>query len=134
MAYIDYEYYSESYCGVDIPEGEFAALAERASDFVDLKTFHRINDLSALEGAVQEKVKKATAIYTEQFFMQGGVDAYTGFSAAIAQNTITIGKTSISGGSGEGERHGLTTTGGIVDNPIADSLLRSTGLCYRGVY
>lgn len=126
MAYIDYEYYTEEYKGVEIPENEFVTLSERASDFVDIKTFFKIEDILALADKTQARVKKATAMYVEQFYQQGSVDAYTGFSASMS-NSSRIGSTSIDGGG-----QNLSTTGGIVDNPIADQLLISTGLCYKG--
>lgn len=132
MAYIDYEYYTNIFGGVDIDLEEFIPLSSRASDFIDLKTFYRIDDITKLDASVQNRIKKATAMYTEQFYQQGGIDAYTGFSESLTSNTVSIGKVSMSGGSGEGSKKGITSTGGIVNNPIADQILMSTGLCYRG--
>lgn len=43
MIYADYAYYSDTYNGKSISEDAFAALARRASLFIDRLTFNRLN-------------------------------------------------------------------------------------------
>ncbi|NLM50219.1 MAG: hypothetical protein GX196_04610 [Clostridiaceae bacterium] len=131
--FIDRKYFDEfTKLDGELDDDTFRAIASRASDFVNMKTYFRINNLSDFPEDIQEKIKKAVAMYTEMFFYQGCQDAYNGFSETIVANTVQMGRVRFSGGANEGARTGLTTTGGIVNNPIADQLLISTGLCYRG--
>ena len=39
MAYVDYDFYTESYYGNVVPEADFDRLADRASDFIDTVTY-----------------------------------------------------------------------------------------------
>lgn len=41
MAYADYTYYTESYCGSAVSEADFTRLAAKASAFIDRVTFNR---------------------------------------------------------------------------------------------
>ena len=59
MAYADYEFYTTSYFGSDVPETDFSRLAERASDFVDTMTFDRLVDGLPTNERSQKRVKKA---------------------------------------------------------------------------
>jgi len=121
----------------DVPREDFNMLADFASALVDVITMGNITDFKALKKPAREKVKKATAYYVLQLYNQGGADAVTGFSASFTQNSVSLGSTTVSSGGvrggGAASHSNLGEISGIVRNPIADSLLESAGLCYRGV-
>lgn len=59
MAYADYAFYLESYIPVSaMTETEFAAYAERASDYLDMLTSDRVQELF-VDGEAPVPVKKA---------------------------------------------------------------------------
>lgn len=60
MIYADYAYYTNSYNGTVIPKDAFAALARRASLFIDRITYNRLNGW-----IVTDAVKNATCAVAE---------------------------------------------------------------------
>lgn len=129
MAYIDKTYFNE-YTTADIDDSEFAILAERASDIIDMLTMNKIGlagGLTALLSPVQAAVKKATAAQVETLYAQGGVEAVNG-NADTNTGSVTIGKFSMTGGSS-----GLELINGIPVSPLVRSYLLYTGLMYRGI-
>lgn len=62
MIYADYEYYVASYLGSVIPEDAFAAVAMRASRFLDYYTMNRAKD-----NADMEEVKMACCALAEEY-------------------------------------------------------------------
>ena len=63
MIYADYEYYIASYFGGVIPEDAFAAVAMRASRFLDYYTQNRAKDNADLEA-----VKVACCALAEEYY------------------------------------------------------------------
>lgn len=63
MAYVDYEYYSETFLGDVIAQADFPKFAKRASDFIDEITFGR----AAVETNedIIGKIKDATCAVAE---------------------------------------------------------------------
>ncbi|MBW7573912.1 head-tail connector protein [Caproiciproducens faecalis] len=59
--YADYAYYSDIYGGISISQDAFAALARRASLFIDQITYNRLNT----GWAVTDAVKNATCAVAE---------------------------------------------------------------------
>lgn len=78
MIYADYAYYSGPYQGTAISEDAFAALARRASLFIDQLTYNRLN----LGSLVTDAVRMATCAVAEA--MQASDNAQIGQTAAYA--------------------------------------------------
>lgn len=116
MAYIDSTYYQSTYYGVDAGT-DFARLAERASDDVDMATQYGIvvADLSAADLAM---VKKAVCAQVE-FYVENG-DTYNDSS----DGSESIGKFSRSTASRKSPASLCMR---------ARQYLEQTGLMYRGV-
>ncbi|MFC5773694.1 MULTISPECIES: hypothetical protein [Ectobacillus] len=125
MAYIDTNYYQNEYGGIAGGDSTLlAVLIKRASDVIDQITGYKIamspNKLSDFPAFVQEQVKKATAVQTEHFVLNGQ-QAFNG----DALNSVSIGKFRYSG-SGASGNAGRT-------NPAVIEYLKPTGLLYTGV-
>lgn len=67
MAYADYEFYKNVYFGSAVPESDFARMAERASDWVDVMTFDRLTDGLPENASAQKRIKKAVCELAEIF-------------------------------------------------------------------
>ena len=129
MAYIDWEYFQAYAPGSSVTATEFPALAERASDVIDMLTFCRIKEaggLSALPSSIQDAVKKATAAQVETLGLFGGAMATAG--AAVNPNSATIGKFSYSRSEWSGG-----SINGIPLSPLVSGYLGCTGLMYAGI-
>lgn len=112
-----------------ISDEEFAELAERAGDAIDILTAQRIafaGGLSTFDTATQAAIKKAVCAQVQMMYVQGGVDTVTGMSAANVQSA-SVGKFSYA------VAKPLRTINGIPVSPLAESYLWPTGLLYRGV-
>ena len=130
MAYINQAYFSQ-YTTAVIDAAEFAPLAERASDVIDMLTMQRIGGaaaLPALPPAMQEAIKKATAAEIETLYAEGGIEALTG-NADSAFPSASLGKFSLS----KGDSSGLQTVNGIPISPLIDGYLFMTGLLNKKV-
>lgn len=129
MAYIDWAYFQAYAPGSSVTATEFPALAERASDVIDMLTFCRIKEaggLSALPSSIQDAVKKATAAQVETLGLFGGAMATAG--AAANPNSATIGKFSYSRSEWSGG-----SINGIPLSPLISGYLGCTGLMYAGI-
>jgi len=129
MAYIDWAYFQAYAPGSSVTATEFPALAERASDVIDMLTFCRIKEaggLSALPSSIQDAVKKATAAQVETLDLFGGAMATAG--AAVNPNSATIGKFSYSRSEWSGG-----SINGIPLSPLVSGYLGCTGLMYAGI-
>jgi len=122
MPYVDYGYYTESYRGVAIEEGQFNSLVVKASDAIDMVTSDALQgiELSQQPIFLQEKVKKATAAQVEYMAMNGGETAMHGGSPS----SVNVGNFSYSESEGMGSQR---------VSPAVMDYLRPTGLLYRGV-
>ena len=129
MAYIDWAYFQAYAPGSSVTATEFPALAERASDVIDMLTFCRIKEaggLSALPSSIQDAVKKATAAQVETLGLFGWAMATAG--AAVNPNSATIGKFSYSRSEWSGG-----SINGIPLSPLVSGYLGCTGLMYAGI-
>jgi hypothetical protein len=129
MEYIDQTYFA-TYTTTVISAGEFAVLAERASDVIDMLTMQKIiayGGIEEFDEATQAAIKKATAAEVETLFNQGGINAVVG-NADSRASSFTVGKFSISGGGA-----GMATINGIPVSPLINGYLLMTGLLYRGM-
>lgn len=68
MAYVDYDFYTESYYGNVVPEADFDRLADRASDFIDTLTFENLTDGLPADKRSQKRIKKAVCSLAELMY------------------------------------------------------------------
>lgn len=130
MAYIDREYYTETFKGKDIPDNEFDRLADIASDVINSICTITIDE----ETAVSEEVKKATAYETELLFLQGGIEAIVGKTESTSINSESLGDYSVSYNTGNETQPLVKTKDGIPVSSLSISLLKSKGLMCRWAY
>ena len=97
MAYVDYDFYTESYYGNVVPESDFDRLADRASDFIDTLTFDNFVDGLPADKRSQKRIKKAVCSLTELMY-QIELAEKNATNAAVSGTSIAIG----SGGSTTG--------------------------------
>jgi hypothetical protein len=120
MAYIDYNFYTNVYQGVQIADADtFLRLAERAGDVIDQLTNYQIGDITQYPEWMQTLIKKAVAAQVEYF-------AYTDDSVLHGVNdlqNVKLGDFSYT----------LGNPGAVPISPAVLSYLRQTGLLYRGV-
>lgn len=127
-AYIDEAYYTTTFGGTPIPSGEFPRLARTASDLIDAIVYKTVE-------TVTDNVKQATAYEVEMLYLQGGIDAVTGQSAAGA-GSEHLGDYSVSDGStAAGTKSAATAMfNGIPVSSMTISFLRRDGLMKRWAY
>ena len=129
MSYIDYTWYTETFCGTAIPEDDFTRLADIASDVV-LDLCYVTPTAEIIES---EDFKKATAYEVELLNDQGGLDAILGRSeAAGATLSESLGDYSISSKSGSERSVGLLN--GIPISSMTILLLKRLGLRARWAF
>ncbi len=114
MAYIDKDYYDNSYKGESVDEVDFPSLAERASRDIDELTGFNIKSLDSITEVQQMYIKLATASQLE-YLDQNGIMSDT-------FQTATLGKFSYSG-SGRASRFSAR----------ASAYVFASGLAYRGL-
>lgn len=129
MAYIDAEYYNNTYKGVDAGD-ELDRYIERASDLIDQVTGYKIADLAVLHPRIQELVKKATAAQVEFYVLNGGPEGVDG-STDGSFSQVSIGAFQYQSG-----RINQQIPAGKQEHrvaPAALAYLEPTGLLYQGV-
>lgn len=115
MVYADYDYYKNDFHGKNIEAEEFDRLAIKASAFLDVITFNRIEQTQPLA----DPVKKAMCAVAE---MQQIYDAGTG--GIVSES---VGKESVTYANAENKTIEKESYG------AAYPFLIGTGLLYRGV-
>lgn len=88
--YADYIYYRDVYAGTTISEEAFAALARRASLFIDQLTFNRLNQ----GRVVTDAVKMATCAVAEA--VKTNEAAQQAAAAAAGKKSESVGSWSVS--------------------------------------
>ena len=68
MAYADYQFYTEKYCGDTVPESDFPKYEDRASDRIDMITFDRLVDGLPDDERSQTKIKKAVCALVDTIY------------------------------------------------------------------
>lgn len=127
MAYIDYEFYTGTFGGSDVPQEDFTRLAQMASDIVDAIVYRPISE-------VTERVKRAVCYEMDMLFAQGGADAANGQSSSeisyemLGDYSVTAQTASSSSSSAS------MSLNGIPISTLAESLLRAEGLMSRWAY
>lgn len=125
MPYLTYEEF-QFWGTATVLEEDFQILLSKASDVLDnvTRSFYRFNDINMDVPFRRERFKKAVVAQIDYFSDMGATSGHQ--LAAI--NTITLGRTQISGGA-QGTQTPST-------NRVASEvymLLYDTGLLYRGV-
>lgn len=136
MSYITKKFYDETFVGTEIPNSEFERLAGIASDVI-----YDVCIIKPTENELANEVfQKAVCYQTEMLYLQGGIDAITGFSESSQRaGSESLGDYSV-GGAGNGSVAISGTIGGIPVSQMAIGQLRRLGLmsrwayaeCYRG--
>lgn len=116
--YVDYEYYSKTYCGKRIPENSFPTFEQKAEAVLHMITFDRVKRLPE----IPDEVKKAICAMAETAFREDkktpGVKSETidGYSVSYADSGNTSG------------------TNGMVNAMYESAMiyLANTGLLFKG--
>ena len=66
MAYVDYQFYKETYLGSAVPEADFDRLAQRASEYLDWITRGKAADMASDENIMKAACAVAEAIQTNE--------------------------------------------------------------------
>lgn len=130
MAYIDYKYYSDDFKGKPIPEEQFGALAERASDIIDIVTNYALSeiDINSLPSMFSKCIKKATAAQTEYIYSKGGTTAINGGNED-SLSSVNLGSFSYQ----EDDSQTTLTREQKMLSPLVLEYLKPTGLLYSGL-
>lgn len=134
MAYIDYQYYTNTFLGTMVTAADFPRLADRASDIIDAIAQKPV---PMMNGEADENVKKATAYEVEVLAAQGGEYAITGFAEGLNAGSESLGSYSVSGGGksgGASDTIAIPSLGGIPVSKLTISKLRAAGLMCRWAY
>ena len=96
MAYVDFGYYQDFYLGKLITDMEqFRTLSERASEFVDMVTFYRINTDIFKDKSVESLIKKCTCAIAEAYYIYD-ITQSNGETVTGAKTSESIGQYSVS--------------------------------------
>lgn len=127
MAYIDVQYYRETYLGVSESTDTLIRLCKRASETIDILTGYRVTQMNIIKLApfVQEQIKKATAAQVEYLIVNGESNGMG--SSQLGQ--VTAGNFSYGDKAGKED----ISRSGMMTSQLVISLLEPTGLLYRGV-
>ena len=124
MAYADSDYYKNTYKGAEIPDSELDQQLAAATDDVDSMTFNRIGGNSGiflLTPFQQEKIRRATCLQAD----------FQHEYAELLNNPLS--SYGINGISMQWDKSVLVKQGSTFTTNKVVSLLRQTGLTYRGV-
>ena len=70
MAYADFGYYQDFFLGKLITDMEqFRTLSERASEYIDMVTFYRINTDILKDKSIEKLIKKCTCAVAEAYYI-----------------------------------------------------------------
>ena len=70
MVYADFGYYQDFFLGKLITDMEqFRTLSERASEYIDMVTFYRINTDVTKDKSVEKLIKKCTCAIAEAYYI-----------------------------------------------------------------
>ena len=96
MAYADFGYYQDFFLGKLITDMEqFRTLSERASEFVDMVTFYRINTDILKDKSVESLIKKCTCAIAEAYYIYD-ITQLNGETVTGAKTSESIGQYSVS--------------------------------------
>lgn len=134
MAYADFGYYQDFFLGKLITDMEqFRTLSERASEYIDMVTFCRINTNVLKDKSIANKVKKCTCAVAEAYYIYDITRLNEG-NITGAKTSEKIGQYSVSWANPLDSLE--TLTGGNFPSYLRKLCIRylgTTGLMYRGV-
>ena len=134
MAYADFGYYQDFFLGKLITDMEqFRILSERASEFVDMVTFYRINTDILKDKSIEKLIKKCTCAVAEAYYIYD-ITQLNGDIITGAKTSEKIGQYSVSWANPLDSLENLT--GGNFPSylrKICTKYLGCTGLMFRGV-
>lgn len=121
MAYVDYNYYTNTYKGDTISQTDFPRYEERAEELIDAVTRYRVAEmgLTAFPARVQTLIQKAVCAQINYYVEYGLAVALTGQD----NGGFTVGKVTVQG-SGSDKAAGAYS----MASPEALMLLEQTGL------
>lgn len=128
MAYADKEDYFQLLHRNIVPEEDFFALANAASDIIDSIVTVEIDE----EIAQSEDVKKATVYQIEMLYHNGGLSALVGQADCTFIGSESLGGYSVSGSNSSSSK--VITKDGIPVSSLTISLLKKAGLMSRWAY
>jgi hypothetical protein len=96
MAYVDENYYKNTYKGTVIPDEDLNTQLELASDNIDSLTFNSITDFSKLTPFQRDKISKAVCIQAEFLHQYGDY-------INLPVNSFSAGSISLNLGNGSTE-------------------------------
>ena len=124
MAYIDLDYYKNTYKGADPDDDmELQKLIDRSIDIVDMITRNRIEDFDNLNALIQAPIQKATAAQTEFLVLNG-----ENYNDSGDIKTAKVGSFSYSG---DMSKQSNSMRDSIA--PMIYTYLHKTGYIYGGV-
>lgn len=136
MAYADYEYYTTTYLGTAIKEGDFPRLSLRASSFLDYYTQGRAaqnSDLDALKMACCAVAEQYQSIDTAQALAQKSLSTSLESGGELQSQTVgSWSKTYRSGGDSAQQALSSAQSAQASLAAIAQQYLGTSGLLYRG--
>ena len=96
MAYADFGYYQDFFLGKLITDMEqFRTLSERASEYIDMVTFYRINTDILKDKYVEKLIKKCTCAIAEAYYIYD-ITQLNGDIITGAKTSEEIGQYSVS--------------------------------------
>lgn len=96
MAYADFGYYQDFYLGKLITDMEqFRTLSERASEYIDMVTFYRINTDILKDKSIEKLIKKCTCAIAEAYYIYD-ITQLNGDIITGAKTSEKIGQYSVS--------------------------------------
>lgn len=128
MAYADKDDYFLVLHRTIVPDEDFFALANSASDIIDSIVTVEIDE----ETAQSEEVKKATVYQIEMLYLNGGVSALVGQADCNFVGSESLGGYSVSGSNASSSK--VVTKDGIPVSSLTISLLKKAGLMSRWAY
>lgn len=134
MAYADFGYYQDFFLGKLITDMEtFRTLSERASEYIDMVTFCKINTDVLKDKSVEKLIKKCTCAVAEAYYIYDITQLNDG-NITGAKTSESIGQYSVSWANPLDSLESLT--GGSFPSylkKICIKYLGCTDLMYRGV-
>lgn len=134
MAYADFGYYQDFFLGKVITDMEqFRTLSERASEYIDMVTFYRINTDIFKDKSVEKLIKKCTCAVAEAYYIYDITHSIDG-TISSAKTSESIGQYSVSWANPLDSLE--TLTGGNFPSYLRNLVMKylgHTGLMYRGV-
>ena len=137
MAYTDYAFYTNEYCGDVVPETDFPKYADRASDRVDEITFDRLADGLPSDSRANKKVQKAVCSVAEALYQidsikntllsnLGTVETEDGKVTGKTVSSVTAGSESITYSTGMSDASKTVYAQAAMDKKVENILIRQS--------